>query len=152
MKINKILESQIADVKSLVTKVFMEFEAPDYSEEGIKVFFDTAINNVDFMNSLDIYGAFEGNTIIGVIATRDNGKHIALFFVDGKYHRQGIGRTLFDTILENSLSNEITVNSSPYAKEVYHRLGFQDTDAEQTITGIRFIPMIYRKQINNSSI
>jgi len=41
---------------------------------------------------------------------------------------------------KNKISN-ITVNSSPYALEVYHRLGFIDKDREQTVDGIRFTPM-----------
>ncbi|CCL11870.1 N-acetyltransferase GCN5 [Clostridioides difficile] len=36
---------------------------------------------------------------------------------------------------------EITVNSSPYAVEVYHKLGFKDTAVEQIVDGIRFTPM-----------
>lgn len=38
----------------------------------------------------------------------------------------------------------MTVNASLYAKEAYHHLGFTDTDAEQSVTGIRFIPMSYK--------
>ncbi|WP_460645598.1 GNAT family N-acetyltransferase [Lacrimispora brassicae] len=37
----------------------------------------------------------------------------------------------------------MTVNSSPYAVEIYHKLGFVDTDTEQLVNGIRFIPMEY---------
>jgi len=32
-----------------------------------------------------LYGACEGDTIQGVIATRNQGNHIVLFFVDGTY-------------------------------------------------------------------
>lgn len=145
MDIKKISPSERNEAIDLVDTVFMNFEAPDYSEEGIKAFRDTAIYNENFLNCLDIYGAYLDHQIIGIIATRNAGNHIALFFVDGKYHRQGIGRQLFHTVLENSTADEITVNSSPYAKEIYHHLGFIDTDVEQTVTGIRFIPMIYKK-------
>jgi len=51
---------------------------------------------------------------------------------------------LFEAALKNSSSNELTVNASPYAMEIYHHLGFKDTKTEQTVMGIRFIPMIYR--------
>ena len=145
MEIKRIDSTDISVVVKLVTDVFMEFEAPDYSEEGVKAYFDTAINNQDFMNNLAIYGAYINNSLVGAIATRNEGNHIALFFVDGAYHRQGIGRKLFEVVLENSTSHELTVNSSPYAKDVYRRLGFKDTDAEQIVTGIRFIPMTYTK-------
>lgn len=145
MEIKKVAKSERKTAVELIHNVFMQFEAPDYSEEGIKNFHDTAIYNDSFLNSIEIYAAYFDEKPIGVIATRNEGNHIALFFVDGKYHRQGIGRKLFHTVLKNSTSNEITVNSSPYAKEVYHHLGFVDTDVEQVVSGMRFTPMVYRK-------
>lgn len=84
---------------------------------------------------------------MGVIATRSQGSHIALFFVDGQYHRQGIGRRLFEAVLENSGAEVITVNSAPFATEVYHKLGFIDTGAERTDDGIRYTPMKYQRGI-----
>lgn len=145
MEIKKVTIDERDLAISLVHDVFMQFEAPDYSDEGIQNFMDTAIHNDEFLESLEIYGCYCGGKPIGVIATRNKGNHIALFFVDGKYHRQGIGRKLFNIVLKNSTSNDITVNSSPFAKEVYHHLGFVDTDVEQITAGIRFTPMIYRK-------
>lgn len=146
MNIQRIANRHLEDVTKLVTKVFMEFEAPDYTDEGIQTFFDTALHNQEFMDQLDIRGAYINKKLTGIIATRNNGSHIALFFVDGEYHRQGIGRRLFEAALKNSSSNELTVNASPYAREIYHHLGFKDTNTEQTVMGIRFIPMIYRSK------
>ena len=37
--------------------------------------------------------------------------------------------------------NYFTVNSSPYAKEVYEHLGFECTDELQCINGLKFYPM-----------
>ena len=145
VEIRRIDNINVTVAVKLVTDVFMEFEAPDYSNEGVKAFFDTAINNQEFIYNLAIYGAYLNNSLVGVIATRNEGNHIALFFVDGAYHRQGIGRKLFEVVLENSTSDKLTVNSSPYAKDIYHHLGFEETDVEQVVTGIRFIPMTYRK-------
>ena len=34
-----------------------------------------------------------------------------------------------------------TVNSSPYAHEIYKHIGFVDTDTEQCINGLKFYPM-----------
>lgn len=147
MEIRQIPNRGLEDVKKLVTDVFMRYEAPDYSQEGVNAFFDTAINNREYMNGLVIYGAYITGKLVGVIATRNEGKHVALFFVDGEYHRKGIGKKLFDNVLKNNGFAEMTVNSSPYAKNVYHHLGFEDTDKEQTVTGIRFIPM---KRVKNN--
>ena len=38
-------------------------------------------------------------------------------------------------------SNYFTVDSSPYAHEVYKHLGFIDIDTEQCVNGLRFYPM-----------
>ena len=123
----------------------MEFEAPDYSEEGVNTFKNSAIYNEAYLEGLVMFGAYADDNIVGVIATRNAGSHIALFFVDGKYQRQGIGGRLFQKVLAESTSDEITVNSSPYAVEIYRRLGFAETDDEQIADGIRFTPMRYSK-------
>ena len=39
----------------------------------------------------------------------------------------------------------ITVNSSPYAVPVYHKLGFVDTDVGQISDGMRYTPMKYER-------
>ena len=61
--------------------------------------------------------------------------------MNGKYHRQGIGKQLFQTIKSKNNENKMTVNSSPYAVSIYHKLGFKDTDIEQAVNGLRFTPM-----------
>ena len=101
------------------------------------------------IGGLAVYGAFDKGKIVGVAATRNEGNHIALFFVDSQYHRRGIGRKMFETVLHGSISDHITVNSSPYAVNVYHHLGFFDTDAERLENGIRYIPMTYVKGIKS---
>lgn len=142
MDIKKIDEAQIADAIDLIWTTFLQFEAPDYSEEGIKSFKDF-IENRDIINTLEFWGAYDSLLLKGVIATNENRKHICCFFVKAEYHRQGIGRKLWEYLLENSKSEVITVNSSPYAVPVYHRLGFVDTETEQLSDGMRYTPMKY---------
>ena len=142
MHIQKIEGTQIADAIDLIWTTFLQFEAPDYSEEGIKSFKDF-IENRDIINTLEFWGAYDSLLLKGVIATNENRKHICCFFVKAEYHRQGIGRKLWEYLLENSKSEVITVNSSPYAVPVYHRLGFVDTETEQLSDGMRYTPMKY---------
>jgi len=133
---------------SLVWEVFLEFEAPDYSDEGIQEFKSfieyESIKAKMQGNQFHIWTCFDDKCLIGVLATRPP-CHISLLFVDKQYHRQGIARAMVNQMTEhykeNSNCSEITVNSSPYAAEVYHKLGFEDMDTEQIINGIRFIPM-----------
>lgn len=135
----------------LVWRVFAEFEAPEYAEEGIREFKDFialhAVKERLANGELFCWGYFSGETIQGVIAMRSP-CHISLLFVDKEHHRKGIAKSLYNTVLDfykaNSLYSEMTVNSSPYAAEAYHRLGFVDTDVEQTVNGLRFIPMKHR--------
>ncbi|MGN0485156.1 MAG: GNAT family N-acetyltransferase [Lachnospiraceae bacterium] len=140
MEIRKIDASEYETAFDLVWKVFLEYEAPDYEKEGVEEFYKS-IHDETYVAELCIYAAFEKDEMVGVIATRSNGCHIALFFVDGQYHRQGIGRRLFQAASADCPSDKMTVNASPYAVAVYHKLGFVDTGAEKTVSGIRFTPM-----------
>ena len=140
MEIREILKPEMKEALDLVWKVFIEYEAPSYTEEGIKEFKKTIDDN-KWIESRDFYGAFDENgKILGVIATKDI-THIALFFVDGKYHKQGIGRKLFNKVKSLNEKDFFTVNSSPYAHEIYKHLGFVDTDTEQNVNGLVFYPM-----------
>ena len=145
MIIEKINIENREQAMALVLSVFMQYEAPEYSEQGINTFKDF-INNKEIISGLQIYGAFKEKEIVGVIATRNNGNHIALFFVQGKYQGQGIGRELFETIVKESHGKIITVNSSPYAVDFYKKLGFKPNSEEQLSDGIRYTPMTYIKK------
>ena len=140
--IRSLNENEIAEALSLVWSVFMEYEAPYYSKEGVEEFYKS-IHDESYLSRLCTYGAYRDDKLVGVIATRNEGTHIALFFVDGNYHRQGIGKKLFQTILRECHPDKLTVNSSPYAVPVYHKLGFCDVDKEQVVNGLRFTPMEY---------
>lgn len=139
---------QKSNALDLVWKVFLEFEAPEYSDEGIQEFKNfialNSIKNKITNKEFYLWGCFDGDKIIGVLATRQP-CHISLLFVDKEHHRQGIAKALYKTALKHYQNNsnyvDITVNSSPYALEAYRKLGFVGTDTEQTVNGIRFIPM-----------
>ena len=139
MVIKKIPQEDMKKAIELVWRVFLEFEAPDYTEEGIKEFRKTILDE-KWVKERVFFGAYE-EELLGVIATKDD-THIALLFVERKHHKKGIGKKLFQTVKELNTSHFFTVNSSPYAHEVYKRLGFVDTTKEeQVVNGLRFYPM-----------
>ncbi|WHY03126.1 GNAT family N-acetyltransferase [Neobacillus sp. DY30] len=153
MEITKLEISDIKNALDLIWKVFLEFEALDYSPQGIEEFkkfitYDSMIKLVE-KEEIIFWGCRVNLELTGVIATK-GGNHICLFFVDKEYHRQGTGKRLFHKVLEECVRknsrNSITVNSSPYAIEVYHRLGFVNLDQEQIVNGLRFTPMRYTLQ------
>lgn len=139
MEIRKIKEQEMPEALDLTWRTFLEFEAPDYTEEGIKEF-KKSIDDKNWIAARDFWGAFENEKLLGFIATKEY-NHIALFFVDGVYHKQGIGKQLFNKICELNETGTYTVNSSPYARGVYEHLGFEYTDSEQCVNGLRFYPM-----------
>ena len=146
--ITEIQDDELSEALSLVWNVFLEFEAPEYCEEGIAEFKSyiepEAIRDKLDKSELQMWVCKYEGRIVGVIALRSP-CHISLLFVDKNYHRQGIARALFEHMLgivkAEGMHKEMTVFSSPYAAGYYRRMGFADTDTEQTVNGIRFIPM-----------
>lgn len=139
MQIETIAPENLAQALLLVERVFMQFEAPDYEPEGVATF-HAFLHNPDAVDALVFYGAYDDDDLVGVLATR-GGSHIALFFVAPCYQRQGVGRALLAQALQACTSDAMTVNSSPYAVEIYRHLGFHALSGEQLSDGIRFTPM-----------
>ena len=137
-----------ARVVDLVLRVFAEFVAPLYSQEGVAEFkkFVCADALADRYGAGNLFLLAEsGRRIIGVIEMRKD-SHIALLFVEKSFQRKGIGGELFRRSVEicrrrNPDIQRITVNSSPNAFAAYQKIGFKGIEEEQVKNGIRFIPM-----------
>ena len=146
--ISELRLENLEEALSLVWKVFLAYEAPEYSDEGVQEFRGficyESIKQKLLDHQLRMWICVRNNEIVGVLAARPP-CHISLLFVDGAHHQRGIARALLSRMVDYCKSNheivEITVNSSPYAKEAYRKLGFTGTGPEQTANGIRFIPM-----------
>ena len=82
----KEIKNDLSEALDLVWRVFLEYEAPFYTDEGIDTF-HKFIMDKEKMSTLTFYGMYDNEKIIGVIATRNKGNHITLFFVEGKYHK-----------------------------------------------------------------
>ena len=144
-EVRRLYEDERQDTLDLAWRVFSAYESPDYSTEGTEEF-RRCLHDEEYLYGIDYYGAFDDRKLIGLIGIRTKLEHICFFFVDGEYHRQGIGTMMFNYLLENYKSNTITVNSSPFGVDFYKKLGFTPTEEEKTINGIRFTPMIYMRK------
>lgn len=142
MKIKLLEKRDIINALPLIWEVFSEYEAVKYPESGKQAFWD-AIHSEEYLDMLSAYGAFENKELTGIIATRNEGSHIALFFVKGIHHGKGIGRKLWNAVLEENISDTITVHSSLYAVPIYEKLGFVKTYGVQEADGIQYVPMEY---------
>ena len=140
--IRRLSEEERQAALDLAWAVFSEYESPDYSAEGTEEF-RKCLHDEEYLRGLQYYGAFDGGKLIGEIAIRPEKLHICFFFVDGRYHRLGIGTKMFRRLLEDYPGETITLNSSPYGLPFYKAIGFVPTDEEKIVNGIRFTPMKY---------
>lgn len=104
-------------------------------EEGIRRLFDTGMR---------YHVALEGEALAGFVAVRD-ARHLFHMFVDARWHRQGLGRRLWEVARQAALAaggnGEFTVNASNYAVPVYEALGFTRTAPTQCTKGLLYNPM-----------
>lgn len=142
------------DAIAVAWKTFQKYEAPDYTQEGIRNFLefitDTTLYRMFLIGSYRMFVAVADDKVIGMITLR-GGSHISLLFVDGAYHYYGIGSALIQAVGDDlkkgaeGISRErvdhITVNASPYAVGFYHKTGFCDTGKEREKNGIIYTPM-----------
>ena len=126
----------------LAWKVFLGYESPVYTAEGTATF-RRCLNNKEYLAGMAYYGAFNGEKLIGIIGIKPERKHICFFFVDGDYHRRGIGTAMFRHLLNAYPGETLTLNAAPYGLPFYYSLGFAAAGEERTVDGIRFTPMIY---------
>lgn len=146
VEISRLELSELSEAKKLVKKVFMTFEAPEYSKEGVAHFLTYLDEELEMelaANQVQVWCGKDARQIVGLLAVRLPA-HVALLFVDEAYHRQGIAKQLFQEMLSELIPEQITVNSSPYAVPIYERLGFQIEGNEKTVSGIRFQSMVYK--------
>lgn len=150
--IRRLRPEELAAALELAMDTFLRYEAADYGPEGVESFRRDIIENPEFHANCRngrnrIWGAFDGETLVGIFAMRGE-SHICLVFTRHGYHRQGIASAIFHTLLEDVRKetpglSKITLNSSPYGKPFYLHAGFRCADEEKTINGIRFTPMVY---------
>lgn len=135
-------------VVDMVWKTFMEFEAPDYSEEGILNFKNFLTDGVIYRMFLDgnypMLVAVTDGRIVGVISVR-NRNRISLLFVDAAYHKHGIGSALVarmnQYLKEEKKELYVKVMAAPYAVGFYRTIGFRDYAPEEQFAGIRVTTM-----------
>lgn len=140
---------ELEEALALVWEVFSDFEAEDLPQEALDEFW--ARIDYEYMlqragdGEIRFWGAWDDDYLVGVCAVRDL-RHIELLYVDGEYHRQGIGTNLLKHAfidcrdLDESV-HRFTVNATPYSRGFFLKQGFTAVAAEHKEDGLILIPM-----------
>ena len=145
MNIREMKRDEIQRTLALVLTGYHRLAALDYTQEGVDTFY-RLLQDSEAIRDAEFFGAFEGREFLGVVAVRQHRSHICFFFVEEERKNRNIGRQLFEHLLQNSEQNTITVNSAPYAVDLYRSLGFTECDRQQVRDGTLFTPMKYEKR------
>ena len=88
----------------------------------------------------------QGDEIITGLLSSKNTTHIFHFFIHPHFQRQGIGRALWRNFLFQLPATSphiITVKSSDFACDFYHKLGFVDKQPRCMVNGLVYTLMHY---------
>lgn len=148
IKIQKFENGQETEIHKLIKRVYDEFVATDYSDEGNNTFYDWIHPSkiVERQKSqINLWVAFVDSRLVGMIEIRDN-MHISLLFVDKKHHGCGIAKGLFHESLKTCIQRDPSldkfyVHASPFSIPIYKKLGFVETNSMQENHGIKYMPM-----------
>ena len=149
MTYRQMKPEDIIEVSNLVSRVFNELVAPEYSSEGVQEFhryIEPTAFQARFQKNHFSLVALAQTRVVGMIEVRGY-DHVSLLFVDHDYQRRGIAKELLYQAIRICLRFkpqllEISVNSSPFAVPIYEKLGFYQVGERQVRNGIGFIPMI----------
>lgn len=140
--------SDYENVMDMVWETFLKFEGKDYTEEGIRNFEEfihsDSVYNSFLLGSYQIMVVTHQEEIVAMASVR-NRNHLSLLFVKEEYHHKGIGSYLLGRfckyLLEEQGEKEMTLWAAPYAVGFYQKLGFESTEPEKMIEGIRITTM-----------
>ena len=136
------------DAMALAWRTFLRYEAPDYTDEGVRNFCDFVTDQMLYRMFVSgfypMFVAVRDDSMIGMITLR-NENLISLLFVDEKYQRRGVGDRLIAAmkryLLKENRKKVLRVNAAPSAVGFYRKLGFAATAEEICEKGIRYTPM-----------
>lgn len=149
MRIRKGNKKDTIPASELISKTFAKFNVKEGNKKAIRDYinFYNHKKNIkeikkNFLKCPIFWVVEESGKIVGII--RGNKSRIVNLFVDGKYHKKGIGRRLikrFEDVARKLNSNNIKVRASLYSVNFYLRSGYKKTTGVRNMNGIKIQPM-----------
>jgi len=149
IKYRKFSDKDVKDVARLMPRVYKEFNNKEASPEKIQEFSDSMDpkknSNKELLKKIKrplFFVATEKGKIIGII--RGMPDSLTSLFVEGKYHKQGIGKKLFEFFQKEAIkqgSKSIKVRASLFATSFYQKIGFKKTTGQRRFQGMAIYSM-----------
>lgn len=131
-------------VMRMIWRTFLRFEGREYTEEGIRNFYNFITG--DELYTLFLKGeyplmvALDAGNIIGAGSVR-NRNHLSLLFVEEAYQCRGIGSTILARLCEylktEAGERYMSLQAAPVAVNFYRKQGFRAVRPEVEYGGIR---------------
>jgi GNAT superfamily N-acetyltransferase len=130
---------------AMVMRGFDELVRLHCSKEGAAEFIRAAHSFVvERLPAHRVLIAEGGGRLLGMIDVRDS-SHVSLFFVESTERGRGVGRALFQSVVERSKLADakqpgMTVNFSTWAGAIHEKLGLCRTGPVREPKVVRFVP------------
>ncbi len=150
--IRSLAPEELTGALNMVWDTFTEQIAPQCTDEGIEEFW-SMIDNEYYLHrmgdgSIRMWGAFDGERVVGLCAVRDF-SHIMLLFIEPEYQMQGAGANLLKKAIIDCKSIDpmllgLTVDTFPDSCCFFEALGFERRGDERMLSGMPIVPMELR--------
>jgi len=144
-----------AAISKLISKVVPLYITDDFlTEEAAQHFLQSvtteAISNY-LQNAYHYWLAVQENQLLGLIGIKEN-RHIFHLFVSPTAHRKGIASALWQQAKAQAIQHgdkgNFTVFSSAFAKPIYQKWGFQESQDCLIKNGLRSFPMTLSEKVD----
>lgn len=142
VEIRRIAAADLPQVATLIEAAFAAGIAPGYGDDGRAAFRGFATEERIRKRLSEVsrgWVAVDAGAVVGYIEM--TGDHLRMLFVRPDRQRAGIGRCLFQHVLQHRAGRDVTVHSAPNSDGFYRRLGFAPTGPQEARHGIVFTPM-----------
>lgn len=150
IKIIKFKKIHTVEAAKLISNTFAKFNNKEGDKKAISWYINiyNPKNNLEkiktvFFKSEIFYIATHKDKVVGII--RGNKNRVVNLFVNGRYHKKGIGKKLllkFENECKKKSSKKINIRASLYAVKFYKKQGYKKTTGTRNMKGINVQPMI----------
>ena len=143
--IRPAIESDALAVSELIAGLSEYFASGSVSQIS-KIFWDSiSVETVTERIVSPNFNCFIAEDIDGLsgFVTFQNPSHLLHLFVAARAQSRGLGKLLWQKVLNQSACSKITVNSSIFAIPFYQRLGFVRVGLDRSEGGIAYSPMVF---------